>query len=209
MLAREKIQRVLDHRARCRLLITGIRSVPTTRAAKWRSERIQDELRDWRINRQIKRGNSPGGDRTKEKRQGGCRWWGGLSEEGRRVRWREGGKLSLRATRQYFHFALIILFSFSSVSLSCLLFFPLLFSSTYLLSLPISHSRSSSSQSELAARQMKIYRSPCPVGGFNLICHSVVAETTKGRDSRWTLLLVKPTASTFIFPRGGWLIRGF
>lgn len=68
---------MLDCRARCHLLITGIRSVPTMRATKWRSERIQDELRDWRINRQIKRGNSPGGDRTKEKRQGGCRWSAG------------------------------------------------------------------------------------------------------------------------------------
>lgn len=55
-------------------------------------------------------------------------------------------------------------------------------------------SRSSPSQSELAARQMKIYRSPCPVGGFNLICHGVVAETSEGRNSRWTLLLVKRAA---------------
>lgn len=105
---------------RRRLLITGIRFAPATRAVKWCGERIQDELRDWRINRQIKRGNSPGGDRTKEKRQGGCRWVGGLSAEGWRVRWREGGKLSLRAARQYFHFALIVLFSFSSISLSSL-----------------------------------------------------------------------------------------
>lgn len=74
--------------SRCRLLITEIRSVSTTRAAKWRSERIQDELRDWRINRQIKRGNSPGGDRTKEKRQGGCRWW----EDGRRESGELGGE---------------------------------------------------------------------------------------------------------------------
>lgn len=77
--------------------------------------------------------------------------------------------------------------------------FPLPFPSTYPLFLPIPHSRSSSSQSELAARQMKIYRSLCPVGGFNLICYSVVAETTKGRDSRWTLLLVKPTASKHFY----------
>lgn len=82
-------------------------------------------------------------------------------------------------------------------------------SSTYLLSLPIPHSCSSSSQSELAARQMKIYRSQCPVGGFNLICHSVVAETTKGRDSRWTLLLVKPTASKHFYIPSRRLIRDF
>jgi len=99
--------------------------------------------------------------------------------------------------RQYFHFALIILLSFPFASLSSSLFF-------HLLPAHVSHpsparvypdSRSSSSQSELAARQMKIYRSPCPVGGFNLICHSVVAETAKGRDSSWTLLLVKRAAS--------------
>jgi len=149
------------------------------------TKEFSDELRDWRINRQIKRENSSGGDRTKEKRQGECRWVGGLSEKGRRVRWREGGKLNLRAARQYFYFALIILFSFSFASLSSSLFFHLLPAHV---SLPSSardypDSRSSSSQSELTARQMKIYRSPCPVGGFNLICHSVVVETTKGRDS--------------------------
>lgn len=157
--------------ARCRLLITGIH-LASTKAAKWRSERIQDELRDWRINRQIKRGNSPGGDRTKEKRQGECRW-----EDCRRkggVRWWEGGKLSLRAARQYFHFALIILFSLSSASLSSHPF------PTRYPPHAASHSRFSSFQSELTARQMKIYRSLCSVGGFNLICHSVVAENTKG-----------------------------
>lgn len=136
---------------------------------------------------------------------------GGLSEKGRRVRWWEGGKLSLRAARQYFHFALIILFSFSFASLSSSLFFHLLPAHV---SLPFParaypDSRSSSSQSELAARQMKIYRSPCPVGGFNLICHSVVAETTKGRDSPWTLLLVKRAASMRFYIPSRRTIRGF
>lgn len=102
-----------------------------------------------------------------------------------------------------------LLFFFRLSFFPALLPLPLPFSSTYLLSLPIPHSCSSSSQSELAARQMKIYRSQCPVGGFNLICHSVVAETTKGRDSRWTLLLVKPTASKHFYIPSRRLIRGF
>lgn len=147
------------------------------RAAKWRSERIQDELRDWRINRQIKRGNSPGGDRTKEKRQG-CRWW----EDCRRMGGELGGERVESSACGPRGNIFTLPSSFSS------LFLPLLFlpcSSSHFLPTrhpphAASHSRSSSSQSELTARQMKIYRSPCPVGGFNLICHSVVAETTKG-----------------------------
>lgn len=97
---------------------------------------------------------------------------------------------------------------FLRLPLSFLLFFPRLpahishpcLTPPYLLSTfgPV-RSRSSVSQSELAARQMKIYRSPCPVGGFNLICHGVVAETAEGRNSRWTLLLVKRAASEYFY----------
>jgi len=147
-----------------------------TGAAKWRSKRIQDELRDWRINRQIKRGNSLGGDRTKEKRQGGCRW-----EDCRR----KGGELDGERVESSTCGPRGNIFTLPSSFSS--FFLPSLFLPR---SLPVpfhplpphaaTHSRSSSFQSELTARQMKIYRSPCPVGGFNLICHSVVAETTKG-----------------------------
>lgn len=94
-----------------------------------------------------------------------------------------------RAARQYFHFALVLSFSFSSLRRRC---------PASLLS-PI----------ENAPRQMKIYRSGCPVGGFNLICHTVVARDcqgavprNKGRGERecgskrrgrrgWELLLVR------------------
>ena len=37
---------------------------------------------------------------------------------------------------------------------------------------------------ENAPRQMKIYRSRCPVGGFNLICHTVVARDCQGAMQR-------------------------
>ena len=39
-------------------------------------------------------------------------------------------------------------------------------------------------QSKTLPRQMKIYRSRCPVGGFNLICHTVVARDCQGATQR-------------------------
>lgn len=44
--------------------------------------------------------------------------------------------------------------------------------------------RSLLSPIENAPRQMKIYRSGCPVGGFNLICHTVVARDCQGAVPR-------------------------
>lgn len=74
-----------------------------------------------------------------------------------------------RAARQYFHFALVLSFSFSSLRRRC----------------PASlHPRALLSPIENAPRQMKIYRSGCPVGGFNLICHTVVARDCQGAVPR-------------------------
>jgi len=86
----------------------------------------------------------PGGDGTKEERR--------IERPmaGRIVDLWMGGEL--RAARQYFHFALIIPFSFSSARPSPVH------------SAPRASALFSSSQSELAARQMKIYRSPPPRG---------------------------------------------
>lgn len=122
-------------------------------------------MRDRWINRRIKRGNSTGGDSVKG-REEGVGWVAprGEGDGGQRDRW--GVE---RAARQYFHFALVLSFSFSSLRRRC----------------PASlHPRALLSPIENAPRQMKIYRSGCPVGGFNLICHTVVARDCQGAVPR-------------------------